>query len=163
MDSWQERGFLFDMDELCPAETKKEKRIKEAYEAAPEGIALVYTATAHGKASCGHYFMRIEDAKKFCSSSKTKGVLHGNEWAFFWTSLKNYCGNFLDLTEHGVDFTAFCDNGSRDDLLQELCIEPYEPWDVCAVLEARGFKVKYPPYLGQAHDGRKRLKAEDVA
>lgn len=163
MNDWEQRGFLFDLDEIKPAKSKKEQRIENARALAPKNIALVYTATKCGKASCGHFFMTIDDAKKFCSSPKSKGVMHGNEWAFFWTSLENYLGNFLDLTEHGIDFTAFCDNGSRDDLLQELSIDPYEPWDVCAVLEARGFKVKYPPYLGQAHDGRKRLKAEDVA
>lgn len=160
---WQQAGYLFDMDEFCPAESKKEQRIANARAAAPEDIALVYTATRAGKATAGHYFMRIEDAKKFCSHPKSKGVLHGNEWAFFWTSLKNYLGNFLDLTEYGIDFSGFCDNGSGDALLQELGIEPYEAWDVCAVLEKRGFRVIYPPYLGMVHDGRKRLTAEEVA
>lgn len=160
---WQSAGYLFDMDEFRPKETKKERRISAARAAAPDDIALVYTATRAGKATSGHYFMRISDAKKFCSHPKSKGVVHGNEWAFFWTSLKNYLGNFLDLTEYGIDFSGFCDNGSRDELLDELGIEPYEAWDVCAVLEKRGFKVIYPPYLGLVHEGRKRLKAEEVA
>lgn len=105
---WQSAGYLFDMDEFRPKETKKERRIAEARAAAPDDIALVYTATRGGKATAGHYFMCLDDAKKFCSHPKSKGVLHGNEWAFFWTSLKNYLGNFLDLTEYGIDFSADC-------------------------------------------------------
>lgn len=146
---WQQAGYLFDMDEFCPAESKKEQRIANARAAAPEGIALVYTATRAGKATAGHYFMRIEDAKKFCSHPKSKGVVHGNEWAFFWTSLKNYMGNFLDLTEYGIDFSGFCDNGSRDELLNELGICPLNFIEVCKDLELRGFKVKYPPHTAE--------------
>lgn len=142
---WQQAGYLFNMDELRPAEDKKEKRIANARAAAPEDIALVYTATRHGKATAGHYFMSIADAKKFCSSPKSKGIIHGNEWAFFWTSLKNYLGNFLDLTEHGIDFSGFCDDGSRDALLEELGILPLNSDEVFNDLERRGFKVKYPP------------------
>ncbi|MBD5406314.1 MAG: hypothetical protein HDR56_01685 [Treponema sp.] len=134
-------GSLFDF----PTESKKEERIRLARENAPDNIALVYTATAHGKASCGHFFMKIEDAKKFCSSPKSKGVLLGNEWAFFWTSLKNYLGNFLDLTEHGIDFSKFCENGSKDDLLRKLDIRPLSPVQVFEDLRIRGFNVIWPP------------------
>lgn len=46
---------------------------------------------------------------------------------FFFTSLKNYLGNFLDLTEHGIDFNGFCDNGSGNDLCVKLGIKPLDP------------------------------------
>lgn len=123
-------GWLFDLDEIS-GKTLKERRIEKARAAAPADIALVYTATRAGKATAGHYFMRMDDARKFCSCPKTKGVMYGNEWAFFFffffTSLKNYLGNFLDLTEHGIDFTGFCDNGSGNDLCVKLGIKPLDP------------------------------------
>lgn len=122
----------------------KEKRIQDARENAPEGIALVYTATEKGNSTDPHFFMSIDDAMKLCSDERSKGVLHGTRWAFFWTSLKNYCGNYWDLTLNGLDLSKFYDNGSRDALLDELGIRKMDFHEVVGLLERNGIKVKTP-------------------
>ncbi len=144
-------GWLFSEEEISPGKSEKARRIERGAEAAPEDVALVYTATRAGKATAGHFFMCVDDAKRFCSHPKTKGVIHGNEWAFFFTTLKNYLGNYLDLTEGGIDFTNFCDNGSRNDVLRELGIMPLKPSEVFLDLEKRGFVVKRPLFFNYCH------------
>lgn len=124
--------------------SEKQRRIENAYNAAPDGIALVYTATEKGNSTDPHFFLAIDDAMKLCSDERSKGVLHGTRWAFFWTSLKNYCGNYWDLTDGGLDFTKFYDNGSRDALLDDLGIKKIDYWEVYELLTNAGFKVKNP-------------------
>lgn len=126
---------------------EKAERIDAARDAAPENIALLYTCTACGNSTGGHFFMEIDDAKKFCDDDRSRGVLHGTPWAFFWTSLKNYCGNYWDLTLHGVDFSKFCDNGTRDKLCDEIGVHPLNPLRVFDELERGGISVKRPPLL----------------
>ena len=127
-----------------PAKSEKEIRIENAYDAAPDGIALVYTASENGNSTGPHFFLTIDDAMKLCSDNRSKGVIHGTCWAFFWTSLKNYCGNYWDLTDGGIDFTNFFDNGSRDELLNELGIKKIDYWEVYDLLKNAGFKIKNP-------------------
>lgn len=102
---------------------KKTEHILDVREKCPDDIAIVWTATELGNNSDPHYFLNVEDAKKLCSDQRSKGVLHGTKWAFFWSSLKNYCGNYYDLTDGGLDMSKFYDNGSRDWLLDELQIK----------------------------------------
>lgn len=125
-----------------PGKSEKQQRIENARNNAPEGIALVYTATEKGNSTDPHFFMSIDDAMKLCSDERSKGVLHGTKWAFFWTSLKNYCGNYWDLTLNGLDLTKFYDNGSRDALLEELGITKLDFFDVVRQLKRNGISVK---------------------
>jgi hypothetical protein len=60
----------------------------EEYDGQP---ALVYLSTEHG---AGRLLWKctVRDAKKICSLPGTSGKYLGNEWAYFWTTLKNYVG-----------------------------------------------------------------------
>ena len=132
---------------LGPAEAPKApapKKAFDAYEASPDGIALVYTATEKGNCTDPHFFLTIDDAMKLCSDERSKGVLHGTRWAYFWTSLKNYASNYWMGDDGGLDFSKFHDNGSRDGLLAELGIEKIDFHEVVALLEKAGFKVRTP-------------------
>ena len=64
------------------------------FEDNPEEIlktyAFLYTATEKGNNSGIRFMMSIEDAEIFCSSPKSRGVLHGTHWAYFFTSVYNY-------------------------------------------------------------------------
>lgn len=142
----EEQLSLFGADDVERVDPKA-KRIEDAYNAAPDDVALLYTATECGNATGGHFFMTIDDAKKFCSDERSSGVLHGTRWAFIWTSLKNYVGNYWDLTLHGVDFTKFSDNGSRDALCDAIGVHPLDPLKVFRDLEAAGIRVKRPSLL----------------
>lgn len=138
-----EQLSLFAPDEI-ERKDEKAQRIDAARDAAPEDVALVYTCTECGNSTGGHYFMRIDDAKRFCADPRSCGTMHGTRWAFFWTSLKNYVGNYWDLTLHGVDFTKFCDNGSRDALCAEIGVRPLSAWQVFDDLERAGIRLKRP-------------------
>jgi hypothetical protein len=58
--------------------------------------------------------MDIDDAQKWCSSPLSCGVIHGNRWAYFYTSLKNYASHY-GLKERGV---ILQDNGSWDEKIR---------------------------------------------
>lgn len=124
--------------------SENKRRIENAYNAAPDGIALVYTATEKGNCTDPHFFLTIDDAMKLCSDERSKGVLHGTRWAYFWTSLKNYASNYWMGDDGGLDFSKFHDNNSRDGLLAELGIEKIDYWEVYELLKNAGFNVKNP-------------------
>lgn len=136
----EEQIDLFGFTQKTTSQEKSE-RLKKNHDSVPQNIAIIYTGTECGNFSGPKYFMKIDDAKKFCSDERSKGVLHGTKWAFFWTSLANYVGCYWDLSEHGIDFSHFFDNGSRDGLLAELGIEKLDPREVFGTLEKCGIHV----------------------
>jgi len=72
-----------------------------------DDLALVYTSTESGRGATPTAFMRCQVAKDYCSDPRTRGTLHGHEWATFWTSARNYFGRY-NWQPHDLD-------GIRDD------------------------------------------------
>ena len=63
-------------------------------------FAFLFTATEKGTNSGVKFMATVEDAKKWCSSEESKGILHGTKWAYFWTS---------------VSISGLIDNGAWDE------------------------------------------------
>lgn len=58
--------------------------------AALNDFALLYTATEKGNNSGIRFALTREDALRWCSLDVSRGVLHGTQWAYFWTSLRRF-------------------------------------------------------------------------
>ena len=123
---------LFDTDEMVVAELQKKaekkkeekqnKRLTEFMEkygltGNPADYASVYLVFKSGRGN-DIFLMTVEDAKKFCSSPKTKGQIFGGEFIFMWTSIVHL------LTDDDSELKFKPDNGSQKQLLQELNIIP---------------------------------------
>jgi hypothetical protein len=79
-------------------------------------VYLVYFRGGRGE---DIFMMSVEDAKKFCSHPKTKGVFMGGEYIFMWTSLKN----LFDNPDSELRFKP--NNHSQDAIIEELGIKIY--------------------------------------
>ncbi len=53
--------------------------------------AFLYTAGRAGHNTGIRFMMSREDAMRWCESDLSHGVLHGNHWAYFFTSVENFC------------------------------------------------------------------------
>lgn len=53
-------------------------------------MAILYTATEKGNNSGIRFGMSVDDAMAFCESDISRGVLHGTQWAYFWTRLSSF-------------------------------------------------------------------------
>lgn len=51
---------------------------------------FLYTATETGTNSGIRFMMTRDDAMRWCSSDLSKGVFYGVEWAYFFTSVRNF-------------------------------------------------------------------------
>jgi len=78
-------------------------------------VYLVFFGTGRGN---DIFLMTVEDAKKFCSSPKTKGQIFGGEFIFMWTCIVNL------LSDEDSELNFKPDNGSQKKLLMELDITP---------------------------------------
>jgi hypothetical protein len=82
--------------------------------------ALLYTATEAGNNSGIRFAMTIEDAKAWCSSDLSKGVLHGTRWAYFWTSIVNFIECHGGPQSGSLSIAGIVDNGEWDERIGAL-------------------------------------------
>ena len=124
---------LFDEIEKRDKEIRNEKEL--------DNWALLYTATAKGNNSGVHFMMTMEDARKWCSSELSRGVYMGAEWAYFFTSVKNfaYChwgGNHSTNRRVGcIDLRHYVDNSKWDEKIKALGLKKYDMHDMKRILE----------------------------
>ncbi|VDG76196.1 Uncharacterised protein [Actinobaculum suis] len=71
----------------APAETTDSEATRVEDLDGLEKYAFLYTATAAGNNSGVRFMATVEDARKWCSSDLSRGVIHGTPWAYFWTSV----------------------------------------------------------------------------
>lgn len=135
-------------DDLPPAAPPKVKRKKVQPEKVPvdleglENYAILYTATETGKNSGIHYVMTTEDAQKWCSSPVSRGQYMGSEWAYFWTSVKNYLSCVWMGESDELDLTKLSDNGSWDDKLASVGVRKIPISELPELFRPFGVKVK---------------------
>lgn len=100
--------------------------------------AFLYTCTEKGNNSDIHFMMSMEDAIKFCESDISKGQIHGNHWAYFFTSVKN----FVSCPWGGkVDLRKMSDNGNWDKKIEGLGLKKYSIHEIPKILEPLGVTV----------------------
>ena len=79
---------LFDLDRSMLRVAEPEPLAVDA-----EGLArmaFLYTCTETGTATGVRFMATVPDAMRWCSSDLSRGVLHGTEWAYCWTSVWNF-------------------------------------------------------------------------
>lgn len=149
MGKHTEQPTLFDEIEV---EEKREQETKRKIknEAELDKWALLYTATAKGNNSGVHFMMTLEDASKWCSSDLSHGTYLGTEWAYFFTSVKNFV-NFhcwgmdseyrTNKTWGVIDLRHYTDNGKWDEKINALGLKKYGWHDMKRILEPLGVEV----------------------
>lgn len=101
-------------------------------------IAFLFTSTAKGNSSGIRVLMTVPDAQTWCTSPLSRGVIHGTEWAYFWTRAATWIRE-LGAT---LDITGFTDNGEWDDRFREAGVMTWTPLHrFRAVLEPLGVHV----------------------
>lgn len=78
-------------------------------------FAFLFTATEKGTNSGVKFMATVEDAKKWCSSEESKGILHGTKWAYFWTSVSNFIGCHWGAGTPMLNISGLIDNGAWDE------------------------------------------------
>lgn len=140
---------LFDEIEI---EEKREEEAKQKIKNEEEldKWAFLYTATATGNNSGIHFMMTLEDAKKWCSSPLSRGSFLGAEWAYFFTSVKNFV-NFhcwgMDSEYRTnkiwgrIDLRRYSDNGKWDEKIMSLGLTKYNAYDMKRILGPLGIEI----------------------
>lgn len=108
-------------------------------------IALAYTTTEKANSTGIRFATSVADAQKFCSDDRTRGVLHGTQWAFMWTKASTWIQVLSSTDAPVIDLKGMTDDGSRDSLIEELGINKIELHDFPKVFEPLGVQVKNPP------------------
>lgn len=108
-------------------------------------IALVYTTTEKANSSGIRFATSIADAKKFCSDNRTRGVVHGTQWAFMWTKASTWIQVLSDTENPVIDLKGMRDDGSRDQLISELGVSKIDLADFPEVFTPLGVQVKNAP------------------
>ena len=103
---------------------------------------FLYTAGAAGRNSGIRFMMKINDAQAWCESDLSHGVLHGNRWAYFYTSVENFCYcHWGQLKGATLDLRKLTDNGEWDDKIAGLGLVKYGKKDIKRILSEYGIEV----------------------
>ena len=133
--------LLFDFDDGNP------ERKEHCDDSILDEYAFLYTSTAHGNNSDIHFAMTTEDAKKWCASNLSKGVYMGTEWAYFFTTVRNFAfchwgGNHKTNAVFGtVDLRKTSDNGKWDKKIGALGLKKIQPLELFKILRPHGIDV----------------------
>ena len=122
------QNYLFDdlQKQLSPelfaiqmaSEAKKQEREKS-------DLCFLFTAGETTGFSGYRFLVTREDAMKFCSDPRSKGMRYGSKWAYFFLTLSHA----FECTEK-IELKDIIDNGSFDYLIKELNISiiPKTKW-----------------------------------
>ncbi|WIK62602.1 hypothetical protein [Gleimia europaea] len=108
-------------------------------------IALVYTTTEKANSTGIRFATSVDDAQKFCSDDRTRGVLHGTQWAFMWTKASTWIQVLSDAENPVIDLDGMTDDGSRDGLIAELGVSKIDLTEFPRVFGPLGVRVKNAP------------------
>lgn len=110
-----------------------------------EKLAILYTATEKGNNSGIRFMMSIEDALQWCASPISKGVLHGTEWAYFWTKVSCFITCYWLNEEPCIDLRDASDNGSWDRRIADMGLKKISVWEFSRVLGPLGVSIVNEP------------------
>lgn len=105
-------------------------------------LAFLYTATATGKNSGIHFMMSRDDAVTWCESDLSHGTYLGHPWAYFWTSIENFCNcHWGQLKNAELDLRKVRDNGKYDEIIESLGLVKYGKHEMKKILALYGIRV----------------------
>lgn len=112
-----------------------------------DNYAFLYTATEKGNATGIRFMMSQKDAKAWCESPLSCGILHGTRWAYFWTSVRKYIeeyGEGSDAQNGRISLILdnFSDNGQWDTKIESLGLRAYKGDEITTILKPCGIDVK---------------------
>ena len=129
--------FDFLEEKAKEVEEKEELHIAESL----SDYAFLYTSTATGQNSGIHFMMTLDDAMKWCESDLSHGVYLGNQWAYFFTSVKNFIGCHWGTHKPTLDFRKFKDDGKWDSKIASLGLKKYSFKEIHDILTPLGVEV----------------------
>ncbi|MCD8383274.1 MAG: hypothetical protein LUC39_02935 [Clostridiales bacterium] len=104
--------------------------------------AFLYTAGRAGHNTGIRFMMSREDAVAWCESDLSHGNVHGNPWAYFFTSVENFCNcHWGQLKGVTLDLRKLTDNGQWDEKISGLGLTKYGKGDIRKILEPYGIRV----------------------
>ncbi len=126
---------LFDFQvEKEPAANEGKKTLSD--------YAFLYTAGRAGRNRGIRFMMTLEDAQAWCESDLSKGNMHGNPWAYFFTSVENFCNcHWGQLKGATLDLRKLIDNGMWDEKISSLGLKKYDKKEIKQILEPLGIEV----------------------
>lgn len=129
---------LFDVRAEAAASPRDERLSLSAL----EDYALLYTATSTGTNSGIRFMMTLDDARRWCSSPESSGVLYGTEWAYYFTSVARFL-NRGDVYGHldVLDLRNTADNGTWDERIAAAGCVKISLHEIPAVLRPLGVTV----------------------
>ena len=131
---------LFDASEYL---VKKEQARPAIDVSALEGYAFLYTATAKGNCSGVRFAATVEHAMRWCESDVSKGVLHGTQWAYFWTAVPNFLKRwgFDEIEFDAFDLSEVIDDGSWDERVASTGCKMLKRREIADLLNSAGVKA----------------------
>ena len=108
-------------------------------------LAVLYTATEAGNNSGIRFMMTVSDAMKWCELPVSKGVLHGTQWAYFWTRVSSFSTCYWLNEEPCIDLHGSADDGSWDKRIADAGCTKISLWEFSRVLNPLGVQVVNEP------------------
>ncbi len=104
--------------------------------------AFLYTAGRAGHNTGIRFMMTREDAVAWCESDLSHGNIHGNPWAYFFTSVENFCNcHWGQLKGVTLDLRKLTDNGQWDEKIAGLGLTKYGKREIRDILQKYGIEV----------------------
>lgn len=113
--------------------------------AALHELAILYTATEAGNNSGIRFMMTVDDAMKWCENNVSRGVLHGTQWAYFWTRVSNFVTCYWLNDEPCIDLSSARDDGSWDARIEAAGCKKISVWEFSKVLNPLGVQIVNEP------------------
>lgn len=134
---------LFDVSEYVTTRANGQPTVLDALDQRLRDYAFLYTGTAKGNYSGIRFMLTTEQAKQWCSSDISCGVLYGTEWAYFFTTV----WQFIEVYGQPIDLSGLKDNGQWDERLKMLGLEKIALDEIAGVLGAYGVDVVGNPHV----------------
>ena len=111
--------------------------------------ALLFTASKISRSSTGgiRFMMTVDDAKAWCSSDRSRGVLMGGEWAYFFYTVNDFLKAWPHPKGKVLDFSKCFDNGKYDGTIASMGLRKYNYAEIAEILAPLGVKVIMPSGL----------------
>lgn len=106
-----------------------------------QDYAFLYTGTEKGNHSGIRFMMSTADAMTWCQSPLSRGVLHGAEWAYFWTSVRSFVSCYWCAQSPEIDLSKESDNGQWDAKMAQVGVRKIELDEIKSILAPLGVRV----------------------
>ncbi len=122
---------------------KKQEHREDGAKRGLSDWCFLYTAGRAGRNSGIRFMMTREDAMAWCESDVSKGILHGHPWAYFFTSVENFCNcHWGQLRGAVLDLRKLEDNGQWDGKIEALHLRKYGKKEIKQILATYGIEVR---------------------